>query len=50
MNEQEIVAELEAIEADPPPCLPDEVCCCQTCERYVELYGLLDEIQGRKDR
>jgi len=37
-----VVAEIEAIEANPPPCLTDLECSCPICERYSDLYNLMD--------
>lgn len=44
MDRETIITELDAIEADAPPCLPDADCTCPTCERYCELFGMLDAL------
>jgi len=46
MNAWEIIDAIEAIEKNPPKCLPDPCCNCPVCERYCELHGLLDALNG----
>ena len=41
-RETAIVAALDAIEANPPPCLADPLCNCAICARYCALWGRLD--------
>ena len=46
---REIVRAIEAIEADPAPCLPDPTCNCETCSRYCELFAALDKMEEKAD-
>ena len=47
MNREEIIAAIDAIEADPPICLPVANCNCPVCERYCELFGMFDDLDDK---
>lgn len=49
-REAAIIAFIDAIEADPPPCLPVADCTCDTCMRYCALWGALDAVREEADR
>ncbi len=47
---QTIIAQIAAIEANPPPCLPVPECTCPVCNQYCDLFGQLDDLPPSRQR